>query len=181
MPQDRIPIRCNKYCPSALLHDAERFEENAADVGDVLCDLRADNGIKRSIGWASCVASPIAYESHFGGLRRLHDSIRSFEISMPTTAPSPPTISAMLSHKKPGPQPTSSTRSPRERASRLMVSARCATISLVRYWLSSRRAASLVNSSPLMIASELNLGRLSKAQNERYVDNRQGPNRVQTV
>jgi hypothetical protein len=50
MPQDCIPIRCNKHRPAALLHDAERLGENAADVGDLFCDLRANNSIKRNIG-----------------------------------------------------------------------------------------------------------------------------------
>jgi hypothetical protein len=33
-----------------LLQDAERFEKDTANVGDVLRNLRADNHIKRSIG-----------------------------------------------------------------------------------------------------------------------------------
>lgn len=50
MPYDRIPICRNKYRPAALLQDAERFEKDTANVGDVLRNLRADNHIKRSIG-----------------------------------------------------------------------------------------------------------------------------------
>ena len=50
MPYDRIPICRNKYCPAALLQNAERFGKYTADAGDVLRDLRADNHIKRSIG-----------------------------------------------------------------------------------------------------------------------------------
>jgi hypothetical protein len=89
-----------------------------------------------ALGWASCVASSTPYESHFGGLRRLRSATNSLEMSMPMTAPSRPTMSAMLSHRKPGPQPMSSTRSPWERASCLMVSDRCARTEIRIYEIS---------------------------------------------
>jgi hypothetical protein len=46
MPDERVPIRSNKYHPAALPQNAKRLRKDAADVGDVLCDLRASNYIK---------------------------------------------------------------------------------------------------------------------------------------
>ena len=74
--------------------------------------------LKNASGSASSVASATAYESHCGGFRRRQSAIRSLEMSIPMTAPSLPTILAILTHKKPGPRPTSKTRYPGKRASR---------------------------------------------------------------
>ena len=49
VPYDRIPIRCDTQRPAASLHNAERLGKGAVDVGNVLCDLRAYDGIKRGI------------------------------------------------------------------------------------------------------------------------------------
>ena len=54
---------------------------------------------------STCVASPTEYESQAADLRRLHNAIKSGGISMPATAPLCPTTSAILSQRKPGPQP----------------------------------------------------------------------------
>ena len=50
MPYERIPICCDEYSPAALPQNAERLGKDAADVWDVLRDLRANNDIKRGIG-----------------------------------------------------------------------------------------------------------------------------------
>ncbi len=77
---------------------------------------------KDASGRSILVASPTANDRHFGGFRRSHMPTRSADISMPTTAPSEPTSAAILSHRKPGPEPISSTRSP-------FIKASCSSIS----------------------------------------------------
>ena len=46
MPYERVPIRSNKYDPAALPQNTERLRKDAANVGDVLCDLYAGNYVK---------------------------------------------------------------------------------------------------------------------------------------
>jgi hypothetical protein len=50
MPDHRIPIRRNKDYSAVFLYNAEGLGKNPANVGDVLCDLRAYDDIERSIG-----------------------------------------------------------------------------------------------------------------------------------
>ena len=46
MPYERVPICSDKYDPATLPQNTERLRKDAANVGDVLCDLCAGNYIK---------------------------------------------------------------------------------------------------------------------------------------
>jgi hypothetical protein len=102
---------------------------NAIDIGHVFRDLGADNDIERRIGLRDlrCIANRIGKP-----LRRISRPAKRDQVARNIDAGDSPVAAdaaAMLSHRKPGPQPISSTRSPGESASCFMVSARCATTS----------------------------------------------------